>query len=95
MSCRLQALEVGGPLQEVRISVPSPDVGEVQVRIKAVGLNPIDWKQLYVDVIIRNRPKSNCKIESMGSMSHRGQQPLGMRHLALWRESAPGFRSLQ
>lgn len=95
MCFRLLASKVGGPLQEVRTSVTSPAEGEVQVRIKAVGLNPIDWKQLYVDVTIHNGPKTNCKIEIMASMSHRGQQPLGMKRLALWRELAQEFHSSQ
>ncbi|KAJ2966224.1 hypothetical protein NQ176_g10251 [Zarea fungicola] len=72
MSCRLQALEVGGPLQEVRISVPSPDVGEVQVRIKAVGLNPIDWKQLEYGINVSSWPaafgnEASGVVERIGS----------------------------
>ena len=49
MSEMMQVMEVahpGGPeaLQAARRSVPEPEPTEVLVRVRAAGLNPVDWK---------------------------------------------------
>lgn len=46
MASRYQAIKVGGPFETVRIDRPVPSAGEVLIQLKAIGLNPVDWKQL-------------------------------------------------
>ena len=42
-----QAINQGGPFEIVSTSREIPKAGEVLVQMKAVALNPLDWKQLY------------------------------------------------
>ncbi len=46
MPSRYQAIKIGGPFETAQIDRPVPGAGEVMIRLKAIGLNPIDWKQL-------------------------------------------------
>ena len=46
MGSRYQAVKKGGPFELVPASKPDVGKNEVLVKIKAVALNPIDWKQL-------------------------------------------------
>ncbi|KAL6898857.1 GroES-like protein [Trichoderma evansii] len=46
MPLRCVATKIGSPLQVVKIQAPTPQTGEVLVRLKAVALNHIDWKQV-------------------------------------------------
>lgn len=48
MASRYQAVKQGGPFELVRVPKADPAEGEIQIRMKAVALNPLDWKQLYV-----------------------------------------------
>ena len=48
MPSQFQAKQQGGPLEVASVSKHVPAADEVLVRIKAVALNPIDAKQLYV-----------------------------------------------
>lgn len=52
MAYRYQAIKIGGPFEKVLVNPPVPKEGEVLIRLHAIGLNPIDWKQLWVNVII-------------------------------------------
>lgn len=47
MTRAIQYTEFGGPevLTLVEIPEPQPGAGEVLVRVEAVGVNPLDWKQ--------------------------------------------------
>ncbi|HEY5431333.1 MAG TPA: NADP-dependent oxidoreductase [Solirubrobacteraceae bacterium] len=42
----IQFTEYGGPevLQLVDLPDPQPEAGQIRVRVRAVGINPIDWK---------------------------------------------------
>ncbi|KAH8811071.1 chaperonin 10-like protein [Xylogone sp. PMI_703] len=42
------AIQRGGPFKVSQVPVPSPGPNEVLVKIRAIALNPIDWKQLQV-----------------------------------------------
>lgn len=44
---RYQAVKQGGPFEIVPASKPQVEKGEVLINIKAVAVNPIDFKQLY------------------------------------------------
>jgi NADPH:quinone reductase-like Zn-dependent oxidoreductase len=46
MASRYQAVKLGGPFETVQTEHPGPKADEVLIRLKAIGLNPIDWKQL-------------------------------------------------
>lgn len=46
MGSRYQAVKKGGPLEVVPASTPDVERDEVLIKIKAVALNPLDWKQL-------------------------------------------------
>jgi NADPH:quinone reductase-like Zn-dependent oxidoreductase len=35
---------VGAPLQWTELPTPDPRAGEVRVRVRAIGVNPVDWK---------------------------------------------------
>ena len=48
MGSRYQAKQQGGPFEIVSVSKPVPAADEVLIKVKAVALNPIDAKQLYV-----------------------------------------------
>lgn len=46
MPLRCVAAKIGGPLQVITVQAPIPKEGEVLVRLKAVALNHVDWKQV-------------------------------------------------
>lgn len=46
MGSRYQAVKKGGPFKVVPASKPNLEKNELLIKIKAVALNPIDWKQL-------------------------------------------------
>jgi formyltetrahydrofolate deformylase len=43
---RVQLVQPGGPFEIVKSPKPTPASDEVVVRLKAVALNPLDWKQM-------------------------------------------------
>jgi len=43
---RVQLVQLGGPFEIVKSPKPAPASDEVVVRLKAVALNPLDWKQM-------------------------------------------------
>ncbi|KAL6716889.1 hypothetical protein ACLMJK_004801 [Lecanora helva] len=51
-----QAVEKGGPFTFASIPKPAPGPHEVSIRLKAVALNPLDWKKLYFGFMIENWP---------------------------------------
>ena len=51
-----QAVQKGGPFTLASISKPTPGPNEISIRLKAVALNPLDWKKLYFGFMIENWP---------------------------------------
>ena len=51
-----QAVQKGGPFTVASIPKPSPGPNEVSIRLKAVALNPLDWKKLYSGFMIESWP---------------------------------------
>jgi NADPH:quinone reductase-like Zn-dependent oxidoreductase len=51
-----QATQKGGPF--TLISIPKPTLGpnEISIRMKAIGLNPLDWKKLYSGAMVESWP---------------------------------------
>jgi hypothetical protein len=46
MGARYQAKAKGGPFEIVQVPKPTPEPDEVLIKLKAVALCPLDWKQL-------------------------------------------------
>ncbi|KHN94885.1 Alcohol dehydrogenase superfamily, zinc-type [Metarhizium album ARSEF 1941] len=66
------AVKKGGPFQVVTGPYPSPGPGEVCIRNLAVGLNPLDWKNLYYGEMVKSWPEvfgidTAGIVESVGS----------------------------
>ncbi|KAG8408387.1 putative secondary metabolism biosynthetic enzyme [Metarhizium acridum] len=51
------AVKKGGPFQMVTGPYPTPRPGEVCIRNRAVGLNPLDWKNLYHGEMVKSWPE--------------------------------------
>ena len=51
-----QATQKGGPFALVSVPKPVPDHNEVSIRMKALGLNPIDWKRFHYGVRVESWP---------------------------------------
>lgn len=51
------AIKKGGPFQLVTGANPTPGPGEVCIRNHAVGLNPLDWKNLYYGEMVKTWPE--------------------------------------
>ncbi|PGH23597.1 hypothetical protein AJ80_02378 [Polytolypa hystricis UAMH7299] len=51
-----QALQKGGPFALVSVPKPEPGPGEVSIRLKVIGLNPLDWKKLHIGEIVPSWP---------------------------------------
>jgi NADPH:quinone reductase-like Zn-dependent oxidoreductase len=49
MALRYQAVKQGGSFEVVPVEVPVPGAGEILIKLKAIALNPVDWKQLLVE----------------------------------------------
>jgi NADPH:quinone reductase-like Zn-dependent oxidoreductase len=52
---QVQLVKQGGPFEIVQSPKPVPASNEVVVKLKAVALNPVDWKQMLL-------PTKSCKI---------------------------------
>jgi NADPH:quinone reductase-like Zn-dependent oxidoreductase len=55
---RLQAVQQGGPMQLASVPIPEPEATEVCIKLHAIGLNPLDYKQLYNGELVRGWPAS-------------------------------------
>lgn len=55
-SRQYQAVKQGGPFAFASIPKPTPGPNEVSVRIKAIGLNPVDCKRLQYGVMVQSWP---------------------------------------
>ena len=53
---RLRATQKGGPMMLVSVPMPVPGPTEVCISLKAIGLNPLDCKQLYSGEMVRAWP---------------------------------------
>lgn len=53
---RYQATQKGGPFELATVPKPVPDATEVSIRIKAVALNPLDWKMLSLGEMVQAWP---------------------------------------
>jgi NADPH:quinone reductase-like Zn-dependent oxidoreductase len=51
-----QATQKGGPFALVSIAKPTPESNDVSIRMKAVALNPLEWKQLYFGAMVESWP---------------------------------------
>lgn len=51
-----QALSKGGPFALASVPKPIPGPNEVSIRLKAIALNPLDWKKLYFGFMIESWP---------------------------------------
>src|SRR5690348_6538215 len=51
-----QAIKLGGPFQLTSAPKTTPAAGEVLIKLRAVALNPVDWKLLYVPGMISKWP---------------------------------------
>lgn len=51
-----QATQKGGPFALVSVPKATPEPNEVSIRMKVVGLNPVDWKQLYLGAMVEKWP---------------------------------------
>jgi NADPH:quinone reductase-like Zn-dependent oxidoreductase len=51
-----QATQKGGPF--TLASIPKPTLGpnQISIRMKAIGLNPLDWKKLYFGSMVESWP---------------------------------------
>lgn len=50
---RYQAVKQGGPLELVEEPRNEPEQDEIVIELKAVALNPADWKRLYDSTVLR------------------------------------------
>ena len=55
-SLQYQATKQGGPFSLVSVPKTVPGEKEVSIRLKAVALNPVDYKQLYYGAMIESWP---------------------------------------
>ena len=55
-SLQYQLVQKGGPFTVTSVIKPSPGPNEVSVRLKAIALNPLDWKKLYFGIQIEEWP---------------------------------------
>ncbi|KAF5005744.1 hypothetical protein FDECE_7831 [Fusarium decemcellulare] len=53
-----QATKQGGPFVLAAVPRPSPEPNEVSIRIKAVALNPLDWKMLSQGEMVQSWPET-------------------------------------
>jgi NADPH:quinone reductase-like Zn-dependent oxidoreductase len=53
---QLQATQKGGPFALVSVPKPEPGPNEVRITMKAIGLNPLDCKQLYAGEMVQTWP---------------------------------------
>lgn len=51
-----QTVQKGGPFALAVIPKPTAGPNEVSIRMKAIGLNPLDWKKLYFGVMVDSWP---------------------------------------
>lgn len=51
-----QAIRRGGPFTVASIPKPKPGPNEVSIRLRAVALNPLDWKRLCFGVLVERWP---------------------------------------
>ncbi|KAL9639210.1 MAG: hypothetical protein Q9164_001058 [Protoblastenia rupestris] len=51
-----QLTQIGGPFALVSVPRVTPGPNEVCIRMKAIGLNPLDWKPLYFGAMIESWP---------------------------------------
>lgn len=51
-----QATQKGGPFSVISVPKPTPERNEVSIRVKAVALNPLDWKKLYIGEMVERWP---------------------------------------
>ena len=56
VATQYQAIKKGGPFTVASVPRPSPGPDEVSICMKAVALNPLDWKKLYFGVMVENWP---------------------------------------
>lgn len=66
-----QAIRQGGPFELASVPIVKPKADEITVRLKAVALNPIDWKQLDMGIMVESWPAvfgSDCAgiVEAVG-----------------------------
>ena len=71
-SVQSQLLEKGGAFAKASVPLPTPAADEICIRIKAIGLNPLDWKARAFGVMIQAWPTVlgvDCSgiVESVGS----------------------------
>lgn len=69
---QLQATQKGGPFAFVPVPKPDPGPDEVCIRMKAIGLNPLDWKQLYLGEMVQAWP-ATFGIDGAGIVEGVGQ----------------------
>ena len=51
-----QATQRGGPFTVASIPKPRPGTNEVSIRLKAIALNPLDWKKLCFGYMVDSWP---------------------------------------
>ena len=51
-----RAVQKGGPFTVASIPKPRPGPNEVSIRLKAIALNPLDWKRLCFGFMIESWP---------------------------------------
>lgn len=69
---QLQATQKGGPFAFASVPKPEPGANEVCIRMKAIGLNPLDWKQLYLGEMVQSWP-ATFGIDGAGIVEAVGQ----------------------
>lgn len=51
-----QAIAKGGPFTLASVPKPTPGPNEISIRLKAIALNPLDWKQLDFGLMVESWP---------------------------------------
>ena len=72
-----QAIQKGGPFTVASIPKPNPGPNEVSIRLKAIGLNPSDWKRLCLGYMVDSWP-AVLGTDGAGIVEAVGQ---GVKHL--------------
>lgn len=55
-SLQYQLPKKAGQFEAVDIPYPTPEKGEICVRTKAIGLNPVDWKRQTFGLLVESWP---------------------------------------
>ena len=56
LTTQYQATQQGGPFALVSTPLSAPGSDEVSFRMKAIALNPLEWKQLYFGAMVESWP---------------------------------------